>query len=184
VVVEGDLVFVERLHTAEVDAAAHLHRLLDSPARPLTGIDVALDAFAARIGGPLAPAQRHAVEAAAKDKVVVITGGPGVGKTTIVRAILSVFERARLSVRLAAPTGRAAKRLAEATGREATTIHRLLEYDPRLRRFGRSAESPVDTDAIIVDEASMVDIMLADALLSATPPAARVVIVGDSDQLP
>jgi exodeoxyribonuclease V alpha subunit len=115
---------------------------------------------------------------------VVVTGGPGVGKTTIVRAILSVFERARLTTCLAAPTGRAAKRMSEATSRPASTIHRLLEYDPRLRSFARDAESPLDVDAVIVDEASMIDLELGVALLAAVPPAARLVIVGDADQLP
>src|SRR5690606_2761207 len=109
---------------------------------------------------------------------------PGVGKTTIVRAILSVLERARLTVRLAAPTGRAAKRLGEATGREATTIHRLLEFEPRSGEFSRNRTRPIDADGIIVDEASMIDVPLAAALLDAIPTAARLVIVGDADQLP
>jgi exodeoxyribonuclease V alpha subunit len=184
IVVEGDLVFSARLHAAEKDVADHLSRLLGSPSRPLGGLDTALSAFEESAKVTLAPEQRRAVEAAANDKVVVVTGGPGVGKTTIVRAILSVFERARLSVRLAAPTGRAAKRLSEATGRPASTLHRLLEYDPRLRAFQRSLDKPIDTDAVIVDEASMIDVELAAALLAAVPPAARLVIVGDVDQLP
>jgi exodeoxyribonuclease V alpha subunit len=184
VVVEGDVVFSARLHAAEVGVAGYLRTLLSSPARALPGLQASLEAFEASANVTLAPEQRQAVEAAARDKVVVVTGGPGVGKTTIVRAVLSVFERARLSVRLAAPTGRAAKRLAETTRRPASTIHRLLEYDPRLRKFSRDAEKPLDTDAVIVDEASMIDVELALALLAAVPPAARLVIVGDSDQLP
>jgi exodeoxyribonuclease V alpha subunit len=184
VVVEGKLVFSARLHAAEVAVVEHVHRLLDAPARPLPGLDAALSAFEASAKVHLAPEQRRAVDAAARQKLVVVTGGPGVGKTTIVRAILSVLESARLSVRLAAPTGRAAKRLGEATGRRATTIHRLLEYDPRLRRFTRNAQLPVDTDALVVDEASMIDLELAEALLAAVPSAARLVLVGDSDQLP
>ena len=184
VVVEDDLVYTARLHAAEVTVAAELRRLLESPARALPGLEPALRAFEKESSVELAPEQRRAVEAAANDKVVVVTGGPGVGKTTIVRAILSVFERARLSVRLAAPTGRAAKRMTEATKRPASTIHRLLEYDPRLRRFTRDAEKPLETDALIVDEASMVDLELARALFLAIPPAARLVIVGDVDQLP
>jgi exodeoxyribonuclease V alpha subunit len=184
VVVEGDLVFSARLHAVEVTVAGLLRRLLESPARALPGLDQALKAFEAAARVKLAPEQRHAIEAAARDKVVVVTGGPGVGKTTIVRAILSVFTRARLTVRLAAPTGRAAKRLSEATRHPASTIHRLLDFDPRLRKFSRNAESPLDADAVIVDEASMIDLELALALLAAIPPAARLVVVGDADQLP
>jgi exodeoxyribonuclease V alpha subunit len=184
VVVEGDFVFSARLHTAEVAVAGCLKALRASPARPLPGFDAALHAFEAQAKVTLAPEQRQAVEAAARDKVVVVTGGPGVGKTTIVRAVLSVFERSRLSVRLAAPTGRAAKRIADTTRRPASTIHRLLEYDPRLRKFMRDGERPLEADAVIVDEASMIDVELALALLLAIPPAARLVVVGDSDQLP
>jgi exodeoxyribonuclease V alpha subunit len=184
VVVEGDLVFSARLHAAEVAVAGLLRRLVESPARALPGLESSLEAFEAAARVTLAPEQRRAVEVAARDKVVVVTGGPGVGKTTIVRAILSVFTRARLSVRLCAPTGRAAKRLSEATRHAASTIHRLLDYEPRLRKFSRDAESPLDTDAVIVDEASMIDVELAVALFAAIPPAARLVVVGDADQLP
>lgn len=183
-VVEGDLVFTARLHAAEVSVAGHLKQLMESPARALPGLDAALRAFEAHANVELAPEQRRAVEAAANEKVVVVTGGPGVGKTTIVRAILSVFERAHLTVRLAAPTGRAAKRMSEATSRPASTLHRLLEYDPRTRRFLRDADNPLDVDALIVDEASMIDVELAEGVLAAVPSAARLVVVGDADQLP
>lgn len=184
VVVEGELVFSARLHAAERRAAAALRALLSGAARPLPGLDAAVEAFERRAGVVLAAEQRAAIEAAAREKVVVVTGGPGVGKTTLVRAILSVLDGARLDVRLAAPTGRAAKRLAEATGRAASTLHRLLEYDPRERRFGRSIEKPLACDAVIVDEASMIDVELAAGLLEGIPVEARVVIVGDADQLP
>lgn len=182
--VEDGLVFSARLYAAETTLAAEILRLRESASRPLHGLEAAIAAFESALGFSLAESQRAAVRAAAEQKIIVITGGPGVGKTTIVRAILSVFESARLSVRLAAPTGRAAKRLSEATKRPASTIHRLLEYDPRLRKFALGAERPLDTDALVVDEASMIDLELAVALFSAVPPAARVVIVGDSDQLP
>src|SRR5262249_33887146 len=102
----------------------------------------------------------------------------------IVRAILALFDSARLRVRLAAPTGRAAKRLSEATGREAVTLHRLLEFDPKKRTFARERGRPIEADAIIVDEASMIDLLLAAALLPAAAEAARIVLVGDVDQLP
>ena len=106
------------------------------------------------------------------------------GKTTIVRAVLAVLESEGLSVRLAAPTGRAAKRLAEATGHEASTLHRLLEFDPREGGFQRDARRPLEADALIVDEASMIDIELAAALFAALPPSVRLLFVGDADQLP
>ena len=184
VVVEDDFAFLWRLHAAEVSFAQNLRRLLATPAPRLAGLDAAVEAFEKRRSLSLAPAQRAAVEAAASEKVLVITGGPGVGKTTIVRAVLSVFEAARLSTRLAAPTGRAAKRLSEATGREATTLHRLLEFEPRSAQFQRNAAAPLDVDAVIVDEASMIDLPLGTALVSAIPSPARWVIVGDADQLP
>ena len=136
------------------------------------------------LGFQLASAQVEAVRAVAEGKVVVITGGPGVGKTTILRTILEVMTEARLAVRLAAPTGRAAKRLADATRHEATTLHRLLEFEPRTGRFLRNDARPVDADVVIVDEASMVDIGLGAALLTALKTTTRLVIVGDADQLP
>ncbi|MEZ4230002.1 MAG: ATP-dependent RecD-like DNA helicase [Polyangiaceae bacterium] len=184
VVIEDGLVFLRRHHEAECNVVGYLRELLDSPGQALTGLEHHIALFEQRLDIRLAEAQRQAVELAAEHKVVVITGGPGVGKTTIIRAILSVFLGAQLEVRLAAPTGRAAKRLSEATGRDASTIHRLLEYDPRGGGFQRSADEPLDVGAVIVDEASMVDLSLAESLLAAVPPAARLVIVGDADQLP
>ena len=184
VVLEDDRAYLAWLHRAEVALAQGLLRLVDDHVIPLPHVSVSITAFESRAGLELAPQQRRAVEAAAEHHVVVITGGPGVGKTTIVRAIVDVFERERLAVRLAAPTGRAAKRLAEASAREATTIHRLLEFDPRLMRFQRDDEQPLEADVVIVDEASMIDVPLAAALVAALPTAARLVVVGDADQLP
>lgn len=184
VVVDAGAVYLARLHEAEVGISESLARLLESPGHELPGLEAAIDAFEARAGFALAPLQREAVRAAALRKVLVVTGGPGVGKTTIVRAILAVLEGARLVTRLAAPTGRAAKRLAEATSREASTLHRLLEFDPKTGAFGRHAEDVLECQALIVDEASMIDVPLAHSLLAALPPAARLVIVGDVDQLP
>lgn len=125
-----------------------------------------------------------AVEEAAKRQVLVVTGGPGVGKTTIVRAILALFARAQVDVRLAAPTGRAAKRMTEATGVEATTLHRLLEFDPKTATFKRDDRRPLEAGAVIVDEASMLDLTIADALVQAIAPGTRLLLVGDVDQLP
>ncbi len=184
VVVDEERVYLAVLHSAEVSLAGEVQRISEFGAPGLDGAAEALVTFERSQGISLAPAQRAAIEAVAQHKVVVITGGPGVGKTTIVRAVLQVFRGARLTTQLAAPTGRAAKRLTEATGASAVTLHRLLEFDPKLRRFQRGREKPIDAQAIIIDEASMVDLPLADSLFQAVPDPARVVIVGDVDQLP
>ncbi len=184
VVIEDGSVGLFRLHAAERAIAEGIRRLREAPGETLTGVGEAIERFERQLGVELAPKQREAVEAAAMHKVVVITGGPGVGKTTIIRAIISILLRSRLRIRLAAPTGRAAKRLGEATSQDAMTLHRLLEFDPRSGKFLRSVDNPVETDAIIVDESSMIDVQLGAALLDATPSAARLIIVGDADQLP
>ena len=132
----------------------------------------------------LAEPQRQAVEAVLERKVVVITGGPGTGKTTILRGVVHVLIEQGLHVALCAPTGRAAKRLHEATGARAMTVHRLLEWSPRAHAFQRNEDEPLSADAVIVDEASMLDVPLADALVAAIPAHARLVLVGDIDQLP
>jgi exodeoxyribonuclease V alpha subunit len=128
--------------------------------------------------------QRRAVEESVQKKILVITGGPGTGKTTIVRAVVALFDRWGKAVLLAAPTGRAAKRLSEATGREAKTLHRTLEFNPKLGRFRRDERRPLEGDAVIVDEFSMVDLSLMYALVRAIPDPMRLIIVGDKDQLP
>ncbi len=116
--------------------------------------------------------------------MLVITGGPGVGKTTIVKGIIEIFAAKKLKVALAAPTGRAAKRLSESTGREAKTIHRLLEFDALAANFKKDRDNPIDADLIVVDEASMIDVPLMNQLLKAIPPWTCVIFVGDVDQLP
>ncbi len=116
--------------------------------------------------------------------MLVVTGGPGVGKTTIVRAILAVLARAKVDFRLAAPTGRAAKRMSEATGQGAMTLHRMLEFEPKTQSFKRNRHNPLEAGAVVVDEASMLDLPMADALTDAIAPGTRLVLVGDVDQLP
>lgn len=132
----------------------------------------------------LSEQQKDAVRLAAHKSMLIITGGPGCGKTTIVRTIAQLYRRAGLSVKLAAPTGRAAQRMAELCDMPASTIHRLLHYDPQSRTFLHNQHDPLPLDALIVDESSMIDIPLANSLFRATPPNARIVIVGDADQLP
>lgn len=137
-----------------------------------------------RTGLTLAPSQREAVALALQSKLTVITGGPGVGKTTIVNAILRNLAAKAVKLLLCAPTGRAAKRMTEATGMEAKTIHRLPEFDPKAFGFKRNEENPLACDLLVVDESSMVDVMLMQSLLKAVPDTAAVLVVGDIDQLP
>jgi exodeoxyribonuclease V alpha subunit len=177
-------VYTSEIHSAEVRLARRLAQVARGSAPPILGVDEALRAFEASADVKLADEQRMAVEQAARQRVLVVTGGPGVGKTTILRAILSLLERAGIAVRLAAPTGRAAKRMAEASGTEATTLHRLLEFEPKAGTFKRDAGRPLDAGAVIVDEASMLDLRMADALAQAVAPGTRLVLVGDVDQLP
>jgi exodeoxyribonuclease V alpha subunit len=173
------------LRAAESESAQILAELARTPARtfPLD-VAAAIHAFEHVTGLDLARQQRQAVEAALLDRCVVITGGPGVGKTTIVKAIVHLARLGHRRVALAAPTGRAAKRLGEATSAEAMTIHRLLEYQPHEGGFQRNRDNALEADVLVVDEASMVDALLFRALLDALRPGAQLVLVGDVDQLP
>jgi exodeoxyribonuclease V alpha subunit len=181
----GEAVYLKALHVAERGAAERLAALVALPASPVA-IDAerALAWFEAQQGLELAAQQREAIRRAFTSKLLVITGGPGTGKTTIVNAIIRILERKRRRILLCAPTGRAAKRLAEASGHEAKTIHRLLEFNPRGMVFERDQERPLEVDVLIVDEASMLDAPLCYSLLKATPSACQLVLVGDVDQLP
>ena len=184
-VADTPCVFLGALYRAE---RAIAERLLGIAAGrlPWPAIDAerALPWVERKTGLSLAPGQAEAVRLALASKAVVITGGPGVGKTTIVDAILRILAAKGVELVLCAPTGRAARRMSEATGLEARTIHRLLEVDPVSGGFRRDADNPLDCGLLVVDEASMVDVMLMRALLAAVPDAAAVLIVGDVDQLP
>lgn len=182
---EEDRIYLRPLLDAEKRVAARLRRLVATPARfPPIDAPKALAWAERRMGIRLAEAQRDALLTALAAKVSIITGGPGVGKTTIIRALAEVFGARRLTLRLAAPTGRAAKRMAEATGHDALTIHRLLRYQPAIRDFEHHAGNPLESDCLIIDEASMIDIRLMDRFLQAVPDHAMLVLVGDTDQLP
>ncbi len=188
VVVDGvDGVFLASYYRAETEVAERLTDCLRAGSgRAERGTHLIADAEAAS-GITLAGQQREAVATALVVPVLVITGGPGTGKTTITRTLLSCFDRLRWKVELAAPTGRAAKRMTEACRREARTIHRLLEYgfdEPRGVTFRRNADRPLEADAVIVDEMSMVDIALMQSLMRAVRPGTKLVLVGDADQLP
>ncbi|MDO5371795.1 ATP-dependent RecD-like DNA helicase, partial [Paracoccus sp. (in: a-proteobacteria)] len=182
---DTDCVFLSGLHQAECSIAAHLKRLAGGPL-PWPGIDVAraLPWIEQATGLTLAASQAEALRLALRSKVLVITGGPGVGKTTLVNAILRILAAKGARLLLCAPTGRAAKRMTEATGLEARTIHRLLEFDPATACFKRSEENPLACDLLVVDESSMVDVPLMQSLLKAVPGSAALLIVGDIDQLP
>ena len=182
---EGAAVFEVGLFRAEVAASAGLLRLLHSRGTPLrVDAERAIARYQAEARIVLAPQQAEAVRRAFHDPLLVITGGPGVGKTTIVRGIVNTLVRQGLTVALAAPTGRAAKRLQEATGQPAATLHRLLEWRPADGVFGRNSSRPLPADLLVVDEASMIDIRLMADLLAALADGTRLVLVGDVDQLP
>ena len=182
---ETPCVFLGGLHRAERTIA---ERLLAIASGGLPWADIAVDKalpwVERKTGLTLAPGQADAVRLALTSKTVVVTGGPGVGKTTIVNAILRVLSARGADILLCAPTGRAAKRMSEATGIEAKTIHRLLEVDPRHGGFRRDADNPLDCGLLVVDETSMVDVLLMRSLLAAVSDDAALLIVGDVDQLP
>lgn len=189
-IAEDEAIYLPPFFRAEASVAAKLRLLLRSPRDRLeifTAVDWdrAFTGLDARNDFKLAEAQRRAVRMALTHKVAILTGGPGTGKTTITRAIIQLLQSKGCSVLLAAPTGRAAKRLSELTGLEAKTLHRLLEYKPAQgNRFLRDSENPLDTDLIIVDEASMIDILLINHLLQAVEAGSHLLLVGDGDQLP
>jgi len=178
-------VFLAGLYRAEREIAAKLKTLaLGKPLWPRIDADKAIPWVEQRTKRTLADGQREAIRGALSSKVLVITGGPGVGKTTLVNSILKILRAKNVPIALCAPTGRAAKRLSESTGLEAKTIHRLLETDPRTGAFRRTEEAPLDCDLFVVDEISMVDVPLMRSVLRALPNRAALLLVGDVDQLP
>ena len=180
-----EALFLTPLYRAETGCASNLLRLRHGTL-PWGDIDVekAIPWVEEKTGLTLSDSQKTAVDQVLKSKVSVITGGPGVGKTTLVNSILKILNAKRISIGLCAPTGRAAKRLTESTGMEAKTVHRLLEFDPQVFAFKHNDENPLDIDVLVIDEASMMDVALMNQLLKAIPSSAALLIVGDVDQLP
>ena len=194
-VIEGELAektidgvsctFLKSMYFLELDSAVLLTKLVNSvELLSLFDVDSAIENLERSFGAQLADAQREAVKRSLSDGVLVVTGGPGTGKTTILRFIISIMESRGLELELSAPTGRAAKRITDATGSEARTLHRLLEYNASSEEFNRDEDYPIEADVVIIDEMSMVDISLFHALLKALAPGTRLIMVGDVDQLP
>ena len=185
VVREEGRIYLRSLYTAECQVAEGIDFLLRHEVRyrPIEA-ERALEWAEGKMRINLAEGQRAALLAALQSKVSVITGGPGVGKTTIIRALTEIFGARRLEIALAAPTGRAAKRMSESTNRTALTIHRLLKYNPHEHAFEHDADNPIEADVFVLDEMSMVDVRLMNSFLQALPPFATLVLVGDIDQLP
>lgn len=178
-------VYLPFFHQAEEGVVAYVSQLAAfPPLKPPEDVEKAVKGAENTSGIVFAEEQRQAVKESLIRKFLVITGGPGTGKTTIIRLVCDLFAKWGRSLVLAAPTGRAAKRLSEATGQEAKTIHRTLEYNSRTGKFRRNNDHPLEGDALIVDEVSMVDLPLMYHLLKAVPPSMRIILVGDKDQLP
>ncbi len=183
-------VYLMSFYLAERNISRNLRALRGAELKPVAGgtMDALIQRTEAATGILLSENQKEAVRTSLENGVSVITGGPGTGKTTIINSIIEILEESGCKTAIAAPTGRAAKRITETSGHPASTIHRLLEYsfseDESTLRFGRTADNPLDYDAVIIDEASMIDLMLMNALTSAIRPGTRFLLVGDDDQLP
>jgi exodeoxyribonuclease V alpha subunit len=179
-----DLIFLPALKQAEEGIATRLKRLCSlRPTYPSIDLEKAISWYEGKSGHTLAPSQRSALQQALRSRMLVITGGPGVGKSTLVKAILTILRAKKVSCQLCAPTGRAAKRLTETTGVGAKTIHRLLEVEPGRGGFMRNETHPLSCQLLVVDESSMVDVVLMNHLLRALPRDGNILLVGDVDQL-
>jgi exodeoxyribonuclease V alpha subunit len=183
---EGDrAVYLPPMWQSERGVAWRLKALLEKTVRVDSNrVRSWLERFTQKRGIELSEGQQGAIHLAAESRVMILTGGPGTGKTTTLRAMVELFSAMGKTVALASPTGRAAQRLSEVTGREAKTIHRLLEFDPSGTQFKRNEVWPLDADVVIVDEASMIDVVLANSLIKAVDERAQLILVGDADQLP
>jgi exodeoxyribonuclease V alpha subunit len=178
-------VYLARFRQLERECASMILRLVDTGKMlPSMDLDQEIADFEKESKFELAESQRSAVRLALQGGVLVITGGPGTGKTTIMRAVLRILRKHNVRTTVAAPTGRAAKRLQEVTRHEAGTIHRMLQFDPASGRWTRTTVNPLKTDVVLVDEASMIDLALFHALLQATPASSSLILIGDADQLP
>ncbi len=184
VVVDDKRVYLPHLYYAEQGAATRCYQLSQVQRIELGNIPAEIKVIEQRDGVTFAPRQKLALEKALSHNLLVLTGGPGTGKTTTIKGLIALLEARKKKIALAAPTGRAAKRMSEATGHEAKTIHRLLKFSPSEMTFEKNFENPLEIEALIVDEISMVDTVLMNSLLRAVPISASVVLVGDVDQLP
>jgi len=185
-IAEGDNIYLPPLYYAETGCASNLKRIRDCGGGESVRINAAkaIEWAAGRMKIVFSPAQAEALNMALTEKVAIITGGPGVGKTTIIRALVDIFSAKKMRVCLAAPTGRAAKRMEEATAHQAMTIHRLLKFQPGKERFEYGAGKRLSGDVFILDEVSMLDVVLMNSFLKALPEHARLLLIGDADQLP
>jgi exodeoxyribonuclease V alpha subunit len=184
VVREEQAVYLVPLYYSEVGVSQRVQRMIEHPTSRLTGIRLpGINKQSPVSSLQLSEQQKEAVQTAVTHKVTILTGGPGTGKTTTLRSLIELLDRTGHSYVLASPTGRAAKRLSEATGRGAKTIHRLLEFKPG-EGFGRHEHNPINADMVVIDEASMLDVVLANNLLKAIGPDSHLLLVGDVDQLP
>lgn len=185
IVVSGSDIYLSTLYYSELGVARSLVNICQgAPLLPPRKINKALARVSAAMQISFTEEQRQAISTSLASRIAVITGGPGTGKSTILKGLITIFEQEGVSFKLAAPTGRAAKRVGETCNRDAFTIHRLLEFDPSIMGFKRDSDTPLRADWVVVDEASMLDIGLTNSLLKALKPGASLLLVGDVDQLP